>query len=110
MVFNKIDRFQMNGEFARYRERFPNAVAVAAKTGEGIEALLGEISSALRPIREFVELKIPHDRPEVMARLHSVAQVVERNYKGKVARFKARIPPHLRREFEPFIAADLQTA
>ena len=110
MVFNKIDRFQMNGEFARYRERFPNAVAVSAQTGEGIDTLLGEISAALRPIREFVELKIPHDRPEVMARLHAVAQVVERNYKGKAARFKARIPPHLRREFEPFIAADLQTA
>jgi hypothetical protein len=37
-----------------------------------------------------------------------VAQVIERNYKGKAARFKARIPPHLRREFQPFIEEDLQ--
>jgi GTPase len=107
MIFNKIDRFQMNGEFARYRERFPHAVAISAKTGEGIAELLAEIGSALRPIREFVELKIPHDKPDVMARLHQVAQVVERNYKGKAARFKARIPPHLRREFEPFIEQEL---
>lgn len=110
MIFNKIDRFQMNGEFIRWKERFPNAVAISAKTGEGIPELLGEIGAALRPIREFVELKIPHDKPHVMARLHQVAQVVERNYKGKTARFKARIPPHLRREFEPFIEGDLQTA
>ena len=110
MIFNKIDRFQMNGEFTRYRERFPNAVAISAKTGEGVDALLGEISAALRPIRDFVQLKIPHDKPHVMARLHEVAQVIERDYKGKAARFKARIPPHLRREFEPFIAADLQVA
>jgi GTP-binding protein HflX len=103
MIFNKIDRFQMNGEFVRYRERFPHAVAISAKTGEGIAELLAEIGSVLRPIREFVELKIPHDKPDVMARLHQVAQVVERNYKGKTARFKARIPPHLRQEFEPFI-------
>ena len=109
MVFNKIDRFQMNGEFARYRERFPNAVAISAKTGDGLDALLGEISSALRPIREFVELKIPHDKPQVMARLHEVAQVVERSYKGKSARFKARIPPHLRREFEQFIEQELRS-
>ncbi|HWN94303.1 MAG TPA: GTPase HflX [Methylomirabilota bacterium] len=108
MVFNKIDRFQMNGEFVRYRERFPNAVAISAKLGDGIPELLGEISSALRPIREFVELRIPHDKPQVMARLHEVAQVIERNYKGKTARFKARIPPHLRREFEPFIEQELQ--
>jgi hypothetical protein len=43
-----------------------------------------------------------------MARVHEVAQVIERNYKGKTARFKARIPPHLRREFEPFIEQSLQ--
>jgi len=110
MIFNKIDRFQMNGAFARYRERFPNAVAISAKTGEGIAELLAEIGAALRPIREFVELRIPHDKPQVMARLHEVAQVVERDYQGKAARFKARIPPHLRREFEPFIEQELQTA
>ena len=110
MIFNKIDRFQMNGEFVRYRERFPHAVAISAKTGEGIPELLAEIGSVLRPIREFVELKIPHDKPEVMARLHQVAQVIERNYKGKAARFKARIPPHLRREFEPFIEQELHVA
>ena len=110
MVFNKIDRFQTNGQFARYRERFPNAVAISAKTGEGLEELLAEIGAALRPIREFVELRIPHDRPEVMARLHAVAQVIERDYKGRAARFKARIPPHLRREFAPFIVSELQTA
>ena len=110
MVFNKIDRFQMNGEFVRYREQFPNAVAISAKLGDGIPELLGEISSVLRPIRDFVELRIPHDKPQVMARLHEVAQVIERDYKGKAARFKARIPPHLRREFEPFIEEDVQVA
>jgi GTPase len=110
MVFNKIDRFQVSGELARFRDRFPNAVAISAKTGDGIEALLADIGLALRPIREFVELKIPHDKPHVMARLHEVAQVIERNYKGKAARFKARIPPHLRREFAPYIQDELQPA
>ena len=109
-VFNKIDRFQMEGGLARQRERFPNAVAISAKTGEGVAGLLAEIGTALRPIREFVELKIPHDKPEVMARLHAVAQVIERDYQGQAARFKARIPPHLRREFEPFIEENLQAA
>ena len=110
MIFNKIDRFQMEGGLARQRERFPNAVAISAKTGEGVAGLLAEIGTALRPIREFVELKIPHDQPQVMARLHAVAQVIERNYQGRAARFKARIPPHLRREFEAFIEEDLQAA
>ncbi len=110
MIFNKIDRFQMDGAFSRRREQFPNAVAISARTGEGVPELLAEIGAALRPIREFVELRIPHDQPQVMARLHQVAQVVERDYKGKKARFKARIPPHLRAEFAKFIHAELQAA
>jgi GTP-binding protein HflX len=110
MIFNKIDRFQMDGAFSRRREQFPNAVAISARTGQGVPELLAEIGTALRPIREFVELRIPHDQPQVMARLHQVAQVVERDYKGKKARFKARIPPHLRAEFAKFIHAELQAA
>ena len=57
-----------------------------------------------------MELAVPHDKPDVIARLHEVAQVVERNYNGRVARFKARIPPHLHGEFAPFFVRELQTA
>jgi len=110
MVFNKIDRFQVDGAFTRFRERYPNAVAISAMTGEGIDALLAEIGAALRPIREFVELKIPHDRAQIIARLHEVAQVVERDYNGRTARFKARIPPHLRSEFAAYILDELKAA
>jgi hypothetical protein len=39
-----------------------------------------------------------------------MAQVVERNYDGETARFKARIPPHLHQEFAPYIIDGLQTA
>ena len=53
-------------------------------------------------------LSVPHDQPGVIARLHEVWQVVERNYNGKTARFKARIPPHLHEEFAPFVVRELQ--
>jgi hypothetical protein len=39
-----------------------------------------------------------------------VAQVIERRYTGKKARFKARIPPQFHREFEKFLVRELQTA
>lgn len=111
MVFNKVD--QLNGNQAtltRFLEQYPNSVAISATTGEGIPALLAQLGSALRPIRDFLELAVPHDRPGVIARLHEVGQVVERNYDGDTARFKARIPPHLRDEFAPFLVRQLQTA
>jgi len=92
----------------RNLERFPNAVAVSAVTGEGLAGLLAELGNQLRPARDFVELEVPHSEPAVIARLHAVGQVVERDYNGESARFKARIPAHLHAEFAPFIVQDLR--
>ena len=111
MVFNKVDR--LNGSrdiLMRFMERHPNGVIISAENGEGIPNLFAELSSQLRPIREFIQLAVPHDKPGVIARLHEVAQVVERNYNGKKAKFKARIPPHLHEEFAPFVVKELQAS
>jgi 50S ribosomal subunit-associated GTPase HflX len=68
------------------------------------------LGSELRPIREFVELVVPHQASDVIARLHQVAQVIDRDYEGDAARFKARIPPHLHSEFARYIAEEMQKA
>jgi GTPase len=124
MVLNKVDKLNPAGEPAvpagpdqpesrpnvvnpgalnRLQEKFPRSVAISAATGEGIPALLAEIGAQLRPKREFLELRVPHEQSAVIARLHKVGQVIERRYHGKTARFKARIPPHHHDEFAPFI-------
>ena len=78
-----------------------------AGTGEGIPALIEELGTQLRPIREFVELSVPHGQSAVIARLHEVAQVTERDYAGEQARFRARIPPHFHDEFAPYIVREI---
>jgi GTP-binding protein HflX len=111
MVFNKTD--QLNGNqslLSGLLDKHPNGVAISAATGEGMPALLGELSSQLRPVREFLELSVPQEQAGVIARLHEVAQVVERRYEGDRAHFKARIPPHLHNEFAPFFVRDLQSS
>ncbi|MEI9963251.1 MAG: GTPase HflX [Limisphaerales bacterium] len=104
MVFNKIDQMNGNGALHRLQEKYPNAVAISAKTGKGILPLLAEIGTQLRPTREFLELRVPHEQAAVIARLHAVGQVVERRYTGKQAKFKVRIPPHHHEEFARFIS------
>jgi GTP-binding protein HflX len=106
MAFNKIDQFAGNGSLEKLLQQFPAAVGISAKTGEGIPALIEELSTQLRPIREFVELRVPHGHSAVIARLHEVAQVTERDYAGDEARFRARIPPHFHAEFAPFIVQE----
>jgi len=37
-------------------------VAVSATTGDGVPSLLAELGSQLRPAREFLELRVPHEQ------------------------------------------------
>jgi GTP-binding protein HflX len=111
MVLNKVDQLNGGGgALIRLREKFSNAVAISAKTGEGAPALLAELGTQLRPVREFLELKIPHENAAVIARLHKLGQVIERRYTGRSARFKARIPPHHLAEFAAFIVPEKPVA
>jgi GTPase len=103
MVFNKTDRLETSELLGKYLDLFPNTMGVSAMTGEEMPELMAELGSVLRPLREFVELRVPHEAAAVIARLHAVAQVVERNYDGDTARFKARVPPHFLREFSPYL-------
>lgn len=106
MVLNKVDRLETAAALGRLQERFPHAVAISATTGQGMEELLAEISSQIRPERELLELRIPHEEAAVIARLHKVGQVLERRYLAKVTKFKARIPPHHHAEFASFVVEE----
>ena len=106
MVFNKIDQLTGGGALNRLREKFSNAVAISAKTGEGIAPLLAELGTQLRPIREFLDLRVPQEKAAVIARIHAVGQIVSSRYTGRTARFKVRIPEHLHAEFAAFIVPE----
>ena len=110
MVLNKADRLTESGEGAgeRFRQLYPNAVVISALTGDGLPALLAELNNQVRPIREFMELAVPHEASAVIARLHAVGQVIERDYNGEKAWFKVRLPPHLHEEFAPYVVQELQ--
>lgn len=106
MVLNKTDLIP-EAYLEGIRGRHEKAVTISAKTGAGVGELMAELGVMLKPVREFIELEIPHEASGTIARLHVVAQVVERDYDGAKARFKARIPPQCHAEFAPFITKNL---
>jgi GTP-binding protein HflX len=108
MVFNKIDRANATAPRTLLKEQFPHAVEISAVTGEGVSNLLAELGTQLRPTREFLELRVPHEQAAVIARLHQVGQVIERRYNGKTAKFKVRIPPQHHDEFAVYIVRKAQ--
>ena len=103
MVFNKVDRVGHGQLLERYLLQYSSAVGISAAAGLGIDELLAQLALVLKPVRDLVELNVPYSHAPVMARLHAVGQVLEREYNGQTAWFKARIPPQLRREFEHYI-------
>ncbi|MEC7882423.1 MAG: GTPase HflX [Verrucomicrobiota bacterium] len=103
MVFNKIDRISSSGLSKRFTDKYSNSIALSAKTGEGFNEFMAELGKQLRPVRQMVELLIPHSKSNVIARLHQIGQVLERNYDGKEAFFKALIPPNHMDYFSSYI-------
>ena len=56
LVLNKIDRCENRAQIQAIKNRYPNAVAVSAATGENIEKLAHAVSDALS--RSFLEVDI----------------------------------------------------
>ena len=108
MVFNKIDQVESAGIIEHYLETHRPAVAISAKSQQGFDSFLAELGTQLRPIRQFLELKIPQEKTQVMARLYEVGQVEDRRFEGNDAFFKVRIPPQCHHEFEPYLLKGLE--
>ena len=106
MIFNKVDRISSSGLSKRFTDQYSNSIAVSAKTGEGFDELMAELGKQLRPIRQMVGISIPHSKSDIIARLHEVGQVLERNYDGDEAMFKALIPPNYLDYFEPYLTIE----
>jgi GTP-binding protein HflX len=107
MVLNKMDLLPPGRGVEGWLARHPGAVPVSARTRAGFDDLLAELGTRLRPVRDYVELVIPHDQAALIARLHEVGQVVEQKFDGHAGRFKVRLPPHCRAEFAHCIRRDL---
>jgi len=102
MVFNKMDRLEHQALPEPFASEYPDAVMVSAKSGEGIDKLLLELGTRLRPIREEMEVMIPYSRTDLSAKMHEVGQILEEAYEETGIRIRALIPPHYVFEFREF--------
>ncbi|HVE62397.1 MAG TPA: GTPase, partial [Mycobacteriales bacterium] len=86
----------------RLRREERNAVFVSAKTGEGLEALIGAIDADLpRPLVE-VDVLLPYQRGDLVSRLHTDAELISEEHTGDGTRVKARVAPGLAAELSPY--------
>ena len=102
LVWNKADR---TPEAARRAGLSTGSVAVSALTGEGIDTLLAVLGDRLAGTTTTVDLLVPFERGDVLARVHREGEVVEeRATEGGMA-VRARLDEAAVGHLTPYLVA-----
>ncbi len=103
IVVNKVDAASGLG-LAKLRRAMPGAMFVSARTGEGVEALRRRMSELAVPTDTAVDVVIPYDRGDLVARMHADGRVQETEHSSDGTRIKARVPAALAASLRQFSA------
>ena len=101
VVLNKVDRLEADAALGALVDRF-DAVAVSARTGEGMEALLDRIERALRPGVERVRLRIPYRDGTALAQCYERGRVLSRSDGVDGIEVEVELPRRLIGPLEPY--------
>jgi GTP-binding protein HflX len=104
VVLNKIDKVADPAALVSLRRHFPNAVSVSAQTGEGMDELVERISEFVSRGTMTVELRVPSERADLIARLHRDGTVHALEYEEGFTRAVTTLPVRALETFAPFLA------
>jgi GTP-binding protein HflX len=102
-VFNKIDDLWSDDTRMTLSFRYPEAFFVSAHTGEGIPALLEKIESIVESDFAQLRLLIPHDRYDLVARLHREGGVRKEEARDDGTYIVGSVPERLLSTLQPFL-------
>ena len=106
LVLNKIDAVDALGR-RRLANRFPDALQVSARTGEGLDELRKRIANVFAERFEPVRLLIPYAEGSRLAELYALgAPVDERSDRPEGVFVRARLPRAEVRRFAPYLIVE----
>ncbi|MGA8330841.1 MAG: GTPase HflX [Mycobacterium sp.] len=103
IVVNKTDAASGLG-LAKLRRALPGALFVSARTGDGVEALRRRMAELAASTDTAVDVVIPYDRGDLVARMHADGRVQETEHSSAGTRIKARVPVALAASLREFSA------
>ncbi|MBI4626788.1 MAG: GTPase HflX, partial [Verrucomicrobia bacterium] len=103
-VFNKIDA-AVPEMLTRARRLCPEALFVSARTRAGLDTLESRSLELIADALGSTDMLVPHDRYDVIARLHTLGHIHEQEHEDGGVRVKGRFPPSQTGFFAPFVVA-----
>lgn len=110
VVFNKIDRIDDPSVLPALRLHFPDATFISVKTGEGLETLVARFTDFFANDLERMQLRVPHTRPDLVARAHREGNVQSVEYENDGVRMNVELPKRIAAAFAPFVTEDPKRA
>jgi GTP-binding protein HflX len=104
VVVNKAD-IADDAVLRRLKVSEPTAIAVSARSGEGLEDLLTTIAAQLPRPDIDLTLLVPYDRGDVVSRLHQHAEVRSVEHGADGTHVEVRVPTWMVGELADFQAA-----
>ncbi len=101
VVLNKVDRLD-EGRRARLRALYPEAVLVAAATGEGLDDLRERLAEFFDRSLETVRLLVPYENAGELHRLHGLAGDIHERHTEHGVLVEARLSAELAGRYARF--------
>ena len=102
-VFNKVDTLWDPSRKQDLSIQFPGAFFISAHTGEGVEELTKKMEAVIDKDYEQLLLCIPHDRYDLVARLHREGGVRKEEVRDDGIHLSGSVPDRLMKMVEPFV-------
>jgi GTP-binding protein HflX len=107
LVFNKIDAVADPAVVWQTLSHHPGSVGISARTGEGMDAFVEELTLRLSAWRMRVEFHVPIAESAALAELHRIGHVLSVRYEDEIAVVTAHVPPEAKSRFAAFELASV---
>ncbi len=104
-VLNKIDRLDDPSQALQKMDSFPDAVAISALKGDGIEGLLDSVQSKLFGSYENLTVNMPYNQGDLISLFHDEGQIdsITNEYEGVL--IQGRLPVRLLGRYKEYIVS-----
>lgn len=92
LVLNKVDALPDELARQRLQRRYPEALMLSAKTGEGLDVLLAAIEELCNAETTEMALLIPHSRYDQLTLVRKTCAIISENYENDGVRLTVRVP------------------